>query len=448
MQTSQIASQDRPLLLQALNGAEIAAAFICLVLFTEGLLPRLLTIESAPDSSAFLRLLWLPVYLLVGLGCLWQLPRFLSALVRTPFLVLLLAIVAASSVWSINPEVTERRAIAVIATTMAGFFLAVRYDWRSLLRLLGAVWLFMAFISLASGLIAPGFAIMDEVHPGAWRGLWWEKNSLGGHMARASFICAVLFLLDRPWRPVWGIAVMLCAALVFLSASKTALLGMVFGFGVLLAGLWMRRGVAATLSSLWLGVVVIGLAVLLLIIDPGLVFSLLGRDATLTGRTDIWSALVSAVQDRPLLGYGYGAFWGLESMPAYRVRLATEWLVPTAHNGWLETALGVGLLGLGLLMLNYLLFIGRAAWLAMQSWMGFVALGVGGQFLLFSLSESIALQQNGIVWVIYVAVAVKTALTRQAETASAPYDDVKAGPSGRGHAGTTGVARLRRVGPQ
>jgi hypothetical protein len=44
---------------------------------------------------------------------------------------------------------------------------------------------------------------------------------------------------------------------------------------------------------------------------------------------------------------------------------------------------------------------------------GWLALGVAGQFLLFSLSESIALQQNAIVWVTYVAVAAKTALSLQ-----------------------------------
>ena len=40
---------------------ELGLAFICLVLFTEGLLPRLFASEYNTDSSAFLRLLWLPV---------------------------------------------------------------------------------------------------------------------------------------------------------------------------------------------------------------------------------------------------------------------------------------------------------------------------------------------------------------------------------------------------
>ena len=392
---------------------ELAIAFACLVLFTEGLLPRLFASEENPDSG-FLRLLWLPVYGLVGLGALWKLPDMFRAAIRMPFLLFILGLACASVIWSINPEVTQRRAIAIAATTLAGFYLAVRYDWRTLLRLLGAVWLLLAFISLAAGIVAPSFGVMDEIHVGAWRGLWWEKNTMGGHMARAAFLFAFLFLMDRRWRLIWGGGVMLCAVLVLLSTSKTALLGLMLGFGVLAMAAWMRRGPVTTISTLWLGVISVGAFAGVMMFAPELVFQLLGRDATLTGRTDIWAALFDAIAERPWLGYGYAAFWGAESQPAYMVRLATEWLVPTAHNGWLETALSLGLLGMFGLAICYLVMMGRAVMLAFRSWSGVFACGVGLQFLLFSLSESIALQQNAIVWVTFVAVAVKVAMPQRA----------------------------------
>ncbi|WP_084419833.1 O-antigen ligase family protein [Henriciella litoralis] len=420
MPALQTASQDRSPFITLLLVVELVAAFICLVLFTEGLLPRLFSTEYGNDTSAFLRKMWIPVYLLVLGGCAWKLPTLFKTTIRLPFLIILLVLVAASTTWSIDPEVTERRAIAVIASTMAGLFLAVRYDWRTLIRLFGAVWFFMALVAFTAGLVAPGFAIMDEIHPGAWKGLWWEKNALGGHMARASFILGFLVLLDKPLRPLWVGGTLLCIALVLLSTSKTALLGLLLGFGVLAGAAWMRRGVFTTISSIWLGVVLVGLFASVMTLAPGVIFQLLGRDATLTGRTDIWAVLISAIGDRPWLGYGYGAFWGLESMPAYRVRMATEWLVPTAHNGWLETALAIGLLGVGALLMNYLLLMIRASWLAVSSWMGVFVLGVSLQYLLFSLSESIALQQNTIVWVTYVTVVAKTALTTRDMTKKQP----------------------------
>ncbi len=425
---------------------ELAAVFICLVLFSEGLLPRLFASEENPESSAFLRLLWLPVYALVLAGCCWKLPALFRAAIRMPFLGLITLLALASLTWSINPEVTERRAIAITATTLAGLFLAVRYDWRTLLRMLGVVWIFLAVVTLAAGLVAPGFAVMDEIHVGAWRGLWWEKNAMGGHMSRAAFLCAFLFLMDKRWRMAWGGGLLICVALVFLSTSKTALLGMMLGFGVLAAAGWMRRGVVTTVSSLWLGAIIAVSAGLVLTMAPGVVFQLLGRDATLTGRTDIWSVLFAAIADRPWLGYGYGAFWGLESEPAYKVRLATDWLVPTAHNGWLETALSIGLVGLGGLMLNFLLLLARAAWLSISTWTGVFALGVAAQFLLFSISESIALQQNAIVWVTYVAVATKVAITvkqQAALPAATPRRGSAIGSeSFAGRAGRPGLIRI------
>ncbi|WP_300380944.1 O-antigen ligase [Henriciella sp.] len=445
MPVSQTASPDRPPLLILARYAEYALVFVCLVVFTEGLLPRLFASESDPEST-FLRLLWLPVYALIGIGCAATLPRFLKTVVRLPFLVFILTLACLSWTWSINPEVTERRAIAIFATTLGGLFLAVRYDWRTLLRLLGAVWLFMAVISFASGLLTPGFGVMSEVHPGAWRGMWWEKNALGGHMARAAFLLALLMIVDRPWRLVWGGGLVMSVALVLLSTSKTALLGMMAGFAVLVVAAWMRRGIATTLSTIWLGVISLGAIGLVILIEPQLVFQLLGRDATLTGRTDIWTALLDAIAARPWLGYGYGAFWGLHSEPAYMVRLATEWLVPTAHNGWLETALSIGLIGLGGFMLSFLLLLVRSAWLAVHDWYGVFALGLCGQFLLFSLSESIALQQNTIVWVTYVAVAGKVANSvrnKMQSVRKAP--PIKPSAPGRGSAARPGRPGLIRT---
>lgn len=426
MPASLTASQDRAPLLGLALWAEYAAVFLCLIMFSEGLLPRFFASETNPEST-ILRLMWLPVYGLVAAGCIWKAQKLFQLAIRMPFLVILLGLAAASLVWSINPEVTQRRAIAVVATTLAGLFLAVRYDWRTLLRLLGIAWIFLAIVAFGAGLLAPGLAVMDEVHVGAWRGLWWEKNAMGGHMARAAFLCAFLFIMDVRWRAVWGGGVLICAALVLLSTSKTALLGLLLGFGLLALAGWMRRGLVTSISTIWLGAIIGGSALLVLIIEPGFVFQLLGRDATLTGRTDIWGALFDAIGERPWLGYGYGAFWGLESAPAYKVRLATEWLVPTAHNGWLEIALSLGVVGLAAFVLNYLLMLSRAVWMAATSWSGVFACGVALQFLLFSVSESIALQQNAIVWVTYVAVAAKVAQAVRVETSEAAKRQSEAG---------------------
>lgn len=393
----------------AISRWEFGALFVVLILFTEGVLPRLLTSGGSADASSLLRILWLPVYGLAIAGALWKAKTVAITAMKMPFLMVLTGLGLFSFLWSIDPALSQRRGIAIMATTLAGIFMGVRYDWRTLLRVLGLVWIVTAALSFLTALLVPSFGVMYEIHVGAWKGLFYEKNQMGGHMARAAFLCGFLFIMDAPWRRLWGAGVFLCVLLVLLSTSKTSLLGLLLGFSILGAGIWMKRGIVTGMTSAWLGVVLAGAFAGIMVFAPEVVFTALGRDPSLTGRTDIWATLIDMINQRPLLGYGYGAFWALDSEPAYWVRVLVEWEAPTAHNGWLEVAIALGLVGLVCLVLDFVMTIYRAARAAIDTWTGVFALGVCAQFLLFSLSESISMQQNAIVWVTYVAVATKLA---------------------------------------
>ena len=388
---------------------ELILLFIALILFSEGVLPRLVAAEETAEGSPLLRLVWLPVYAAALAGIFWKFKAVAKTALRMPFMVALIGLSAASFLWSIDPGLSQRRGFAVAMTCAAGMFLGTRYDWQTLLRMLGMAWLTVTVLSFLTGLLNPGFGVMSEIHVGAWKGLYYEKNQLGGHMARAAFLCGFLFVMDRRWRLVWAFGVFLCALLVLLSTSKTALLGLLLGMAVLGIGAWMKRGVVTGISTAWLGVAIIGALAGVMVFAPELIFAALGRDASLTGRTDIWVTLVDMISQRPMLGYGYGAFWAVDSEPAYWVREVLEWDAPTAHNGWLEVAIGLGLIGLACLVLDFLITLARAMRSSLDTWTGIFALGFCAQFLLFSLSESISLQQNALIWVTYVAVAAKLA---------------------------------------
>ena len=68
----------------------------------------------------------------------------------------------------------------------------------------------------------------------------------------------------------------------------------------------------------------------------------LGKDPSLTGRTLIWEALMRKVAERPWTGYGFSAFWGVDSIPAREIRIETQWPVPSAHNGWIDLLVQLG----------------------------------------------------------------------------------------------------------
>src|SRR5439155_9069149 len=72
-----------------------------------------------------------------------------------------------------------------------------------------------------------------------------------------------------------------------------------------------------------------------------------GRDPTLTGRTNIWNAVLST-HTNPILGTGYESFWlGRRLNEVWRQAGAG---INEAHNGYLEVYLNLGLIGLFLLV--------------------------------------------------------------------------------------------------
>lgn len=76
------------------------------------------------------------------------------------------------------------------------------------------------------------------------------------------------------------------------------------------------------------------------------VLSIVGRDPTLTGRTEIWNRALGMVGN-PLLGTGFESFWlGPRLQSMWRM----YWWHPNeAHNGYLEVYLNLGWIGVALL---------------------------------------------------------------------------------------------------
>ena len=74
---------------------------------------------------------------------------------------------------------------------------------------------------------------------------------------------------------------------------------------------------------------------------------MVGRDPTLHGRTQIWNALLSEDMN-PLIGEGYYSFWSMGRMKKLSEKY--YYLINEAHNGYIESYLNTGLIGLSLLI--------------------------------------------------------------------------------------------------
>lgn len=386
---------------------EKAAAALCLAQFSEPLFAAIAQSQGLTEPPEYARIFFLPVYAFL-LWALWrERGRAFETVRATPLLLALLSLAFASTLWSIDSGGGLRRCVWLAASMSFAGYLAWRYDWRALLGVLAGGYLVLVAGSFATALLAPSVGVMHAEHPGAWSGLWTHKNMLGGYMALGVAIGAAAALVDPKRRKLWCLVAFGAFSLVLLSTSKTALLAALLGLAVMGGCAIARRGPMQTLmvgAGAALVASVVGVAALS---APELLASAIGRDLTLTGRTDIWHAAGAAIVQHPWLGYGYYAFWLPPEGPAYWVRQAVGWPVQSAHSGWLETALGLGFVGAGIFALQLSATLVRGARAIFDSDAGLWAPAFLATFALYTLSESHVLAANDLFWIIYVAVAAK-----------------------------------------
>jgi O-antigen ligase len=317
-----------------------------------------------------------------------------------PWLMILWA--AATILWSGSAEITLRRVIAILLTTLYVLVLYLRYPFQSFLHLLGMAFFIAIFSSLLMVAFKPDWGIMSSFHQGAWEGVFVHKNSLGKVSVFALCFFTRLWSSSRNRREriFWTGAIVLGAITLVGSRSVTALvvLGtMALGAVVLRVGRPWRKVWPVFL----LIILLVGSGVLLWAAqNREILVDALGRDASLTGRVPLWQVLIPMGLEKPL-GYGYGAFWlGLKG-PSSEVWHALGWAVPNAHSGFLELWLHLGWVGLvlGIILLGRIFTANLKPALAGSHkavfWILFCII-----FTTYNFVEVNFFNQNNIYWVL------------------------------------------------
>lgn len=367
--------------------------------------------DVEPDVSAALRNVYFPAYLVVLILAVSRLETVMVMIARAPLSTLLVALTFVSVLWSIDPEVTERRAVAVGFTTLCGFALAARFDWPTLLEVLAAAFAATVVMSFLIVWLLPSYGRMTDVFPGAWRGVWGHKNLLGYYMSVAFVVFVAAAILRPARRRLWIGFGAAAVALVLFSTSMTSLVSCLIA-AACVGLVWIaRRGRVGALAAAYLAVAGVCAAALLLIADPGLPLRLVGKDETLTGRTQIWAAVARQIALRPVTGYGYGAVWDERSFwgPLPWISRQQGFVIHEAHNSWLGVWLELGYGGLALAVLLFVDVGARIVWGLRHRPSAYFTLPFSVIFCLHAFTESVILTQNDLIWLMFAAVAVKLA---------------------------------------
>lgn len=336
------------------------------------------------------------------------------------------ALALASAMWSIDPGLTVRRALALTGTTLFAAVFAGMFDERGVLTILTRFFVLFLLATALFAVVAPDVAFhhaSDPVyseHAGRLRGTYAHKNDLGHHLGLALCFLAVVGPTggSRALR-FSGIAV--GAVLLLLSGSVSSLISTGGALAVLvLVSVYFRTSSALLRAFLvaLLGIVV-PIAMFLAFWTPFLVIVLefFGRDPTLTARTDIWHYVILAGEETWLLGAGYGAGW----QKAAPILAASPFMDPgNAHNGYLQGWLEFGIAGVGIVF-AYILVSGRAALRRMAREPGRRAAGLAFAIVAFFTIINVAgpylANHNDILWATLV---VMTILTLRRERVAAP----------------------------
>jgi len=381
---------------------------------------RGLPIDAGAEDSAQMVVLGL-IYAVALLPVLWSLGRVAWMWGRNVPLSALALLALLSPLWAVDPAQSLMRVSVYLGSMVAASYFALRYPPAQFARLIAAALTLTAMVSVLVVVAMPDFGIMTGTHEGRWRGIFRHKNVLGRFMAFGLFINILMALHSQALaRRLYALSALLCAFLLVMAQSATAwavtlILLLLWPFVGWISQASAGRGVRVYLGLLF-GVCAAVMAVLSLQFVFDVYVNAAGRDLTLTDRVQIWQGAWAAICDRPWLGYGYGVFWDRDSGLAYSyVRQFLLWDAPHAHNGLLELALNMGLVGVVLFLLSFVTVSWRCARLLRQSAEppAHLALLVLGFTLCLNLTEvTLIVRTANLLWLCYVYVALRSTLSR------------------------------------
>lgn len=257
--------------------------------------------------------------------------------------------------WSAAPGVSARASVQFASHVVCALIAARTVSVRTLTlgSLLGT--LLVLFFSLAFGQYH--FDPLDGSY--SFVGAFPSKNQLGLFASLGVYFAfAALIVLGE--RGLWRFVALACGALsavmLLKSQSATSILALAAVLALMIClkiGVMfspnVRRGALLTGTTLAVGAVLVGLN----LGGLDLLLSAFGKDATLTGRTYLWSQGWAAATNAPFFGVGYQAYWVQGFSEAER--LWEEFYIGTRsgfhfHNTFIEVAVELGLFGVALLL--------------------------------------------------------------------------------------------------
>ncbi len=289
-----------------------------------------------------------------AVACLLVVPNSAKLRWKSPLLILFAAWVIfnfSSTLWSVNPKVTVLKLGSLFFFLVAAVSIARRLELHEQAIVFSgvcAIYILIGFlVEIRAGTFEPlsnDFRFVGTCHP----------NILGGY-GSVCCLAAPSFSHGRKRIGFWTIAFFSLGILALvLTKSRTSLFGLVFALAAI-RSITLRPGTRfiALACMTILAIVLAGYFAM----SGGKTKSSVGNVAamgrtedmgSLTGRLPLWEQLLKSVEEHPILGHGYLAFWDKDRVETLSQIL--NWEIPHGHNMYIDVLIDGGVVGLGLFL--------------------------------------------------------------------------------------------------
>lgn len=265
-----------------------------------------------------------------------------AASLRMKLILALPVLALLSAGWSVDPRQSIVSAITFLCFTLFAIYLTETFTTNGQLDLIMLAGAIAVPASIALALFVPSIGAT----PAGWRGIFTHKQQCAAAVT-LFLVTAIHWKPTRPLhRPLRVIYVFMCLGLIVMSQSRTGWLLTLFALALSGSLRFLQKMAAKdSLFVLVTALPIVGGIVYLVSLLANVILSSVGKEPTLSERTIIWAAAWDAIIQRPLLGYGYEAFWrGLQGA-SKDVVLIAGWNLYQAQSGYLDLWLQLGVCG-------------------------------------------------------------------------------------------------------
>ncbi len=333
--------------------------------------------------------------------------RVVAYAIHFKMLTLLALLTICSAIWSQDPTRSALFGAFYLTGTLFAYSLVIRFQPEEIMLLVSRAGIVVCLLGLIMVTFFPQFGLVDDQDPrtiGAWRGIFIDRTNAAEEMV--FMLSPAIIGWGRRFKSGQILSIVLLLAMIIKAQAVTAFIAL-FCFILFLACLRFCRRVEPRQSKAF---VVFGSFVTAVLAITGSrylpeILRVLGRDPTLTGRTFIWGLLLESIGKRPLLGYGFYAFWNEPLGEAGRVADSMGWTAGNAHNGILEICLQLGLFGVVIFVVTLIQALWNA-WFCIRNdssgrydwYLGLIVL-----IMIYSIDAGTAVYPNELLSILYVA---------------------------------------------